>query len=312
MAFGMMSGVPQIRDFLAKEQDTLIVDLTKLVQDEDPIVAEFAVATIANLSTRYMLKESLVEAQSLPHIVKLVSSSDPDTKKHALVTLKSLCNDPEVLAELGPLDAVRVVLDQLTSEFPLIQQLSLEVVYCLLQENVSRNTVTSGPLLENFVFFIENHEFSDLHCYALRCIGTCMKDPKVVQNFKETGMLVRVIEAIKLAEGNFSDETSSKFFKKNPIRIFNILVFFCNMVAKFGKATEEAGSAVLRPFIEANMMDLVVKMLTQADTLKCASCRAIRTLAIEPSFRDIASDNGLILKLIGLLNAENIEVTLFV
>ena len=84
------------------------------------------------------------------------------------------------------------------------------------------------------------------------------------------------------------------------------------MVAKFGKATEEAGSAVLRPFIDANIMDLVVKMLTQADPLKCASCRAIRTLAIEPSFRDIASDNGLILKLIGLLNAENIEVTLFV
>jgi hypothetical protein len=225
MAFGMMSGVPQIRDFLAKEQDTLIGDLTKLVQDEDPIVAEFAIATIANLSTRYMLKESLVEAQSLPYIVKLVSSSDPDTKKHALVTLKSLCNDPEVLAELGALDAVQVVLQQLTSEFPLIQQLSLEVVYCMLQENVSRETVTSGPLLENFVFFIENREFSDLHCYALRCIGTCMKEPKVVQNFKETGLLVRVIEAIKLAEGNFSDDTSSMFHQENSSFLSKIKFF---------------------------------------------------------------------------------------
>ena len=80
------------------------------------------------------------------------------------------------------------------------------------------------------------------------------------------------------------------------------------MVAKFGKATEETGSAVLRPFIDANIMDLVVKMLTLADPLKCASCRAIRTLAIESSFRDLASDNGLMLKLVGLLNAENIEV----
>ena len=227
MAFGMMSGVPQIRDFLAKEQDTLIGDLTKLVQDEDPIVAEFAIATIANLSTRYMLKESMVEAQSLPYIVKLVSSSDPDTKKHALVTLKSLCNDPEVLAELGALDAVQVVLQQLTSEFPLIQQLSLEVVYCMLQENVSRETVTSGSLLENFVFFIENREFSDLHCYALRCIGTCMKEPKVVQNFKETGLLVRVIEAIKLAEGNFSDDTSSNL-QINPCGKSDQLIVYFN------------------------------------------------------------------------------------
>ena len=80
------------------------------------------------------------------------------------------------------------------------------------------------------------------------------------------------------------------------------------MVAKFGKATEEAGSSVLRPFIDANVMDLVVKMLTLADPLKCASCRAIRTLAIESSFRDLASDNGLILKLIGLLSADNTEV----
>ena len=50
MALGIMSSVPKVRDYLAKNREGLIEDLTQLVQDEDNIVAEFAVNILANIS----------------------------------------------------------------------------------------------------------------------------------------------------------------------------------------------------------------------------------------------------------------------
>lgn len=50
MALGIMSSVPKVRDHLAKNKAGLIQDCTQLIQDEDTIVAEFAVNILANIS----------------------------------------------------------------------------------------------------------------------------------------------------------------------------------------------------------------------------------------------------------------------
>ena len=89
----------------------------------------------------YQLKEDIVACGALGSLVKLLTSNDPDIKKHSLVTLISLVDDFEIRTQLGELEAVHSVLNLITSEFPTIQQLALRLATTLCLEAASRDQV---------------------------------------------------------------------------------------------------------------------------------------------------------------------------
>ena len=87
MVLGLMSSVQTVRKVLAEDKQKIVQDCSTLIQDDDAVVVEFAIAILANLAAVYQIKEEIIENGSLPAIIKLLSSNDPDTKKHALVCL---------------------------------------------------------------------------------------------------------------------------------------------------------------------------------------------------------------------------------
>ena len=87
MVLGLMSSVQTVRKVLVEDKQKIVQDCSTLIQDDDAVVVEFAIAILANLATVYQIKEEIIENGSLPAIIKLLSSNDPDTKKHALVCL---------------------------------------------------------------------------------------------------------------------------------------------------------------------------------------------------------------------------------
>ena len=124
----------------------------------------------------YQLKEDIVNAGALPHLVKLISFSDPDIKKHALTTLLSLTSDFEIRTLLAEFETVRVAFGQINSEYPVIQQLSLKLATLLCHEQGSREQVTDSEDINSLVLFIENAAFVDLHPEALHCLGQCFTE----------------------------------------------------------------------------------------------------------------------------------------
>ena len=87
MVLGLMSSVQTVRKVLVEDKQKIVQDCSTLIQDDDAVVVEFAIAILANLAAVYQIKEEIIENGSLPAIIKLLSSNDPDTKKHALVCL---------------------------------------------------------------------------------------------------------------------------------------------------------------------------------------------------------------------------------
>jgi len=292
MALGIMSSVPKVRDYLAKNRAGLIEDCTQLIQDEDHIVAEFAVNILANISLVYQLKDDLVNCGALPFLVKLLTSSDPDIKKHSLSTLVSLATDFEIRSQLAELETVHVTLGLITSDYPTIQQLALRLATMLCLEQAARDQVTESDDLNNLLLFIENVNFSDLHPDALQCLCQCFVNNEVLVQFKENGNLRRLIEAVKgNIETNCGEDTS---------------ICFAELICRLG--SNNAHSESLRLFIESNIIEILAKMIGQSDEAKIAAGHAIRILATEATFRDQSADSGLTLKLISLLSVEDVAV----
>jgi len=292
MALGIMSSVPKVRDYLAKNREGLIEDLTQLVQDEDNIVAEFAVNILANISLVYQLKDDLVQCGALPFLVKLLTSSDPDIKKHSLTTILSLASDFEIRAQLSELEAVHLILALITSEYPQIQQLSLRLATLLCLESAARDQVAESDDITNLLLFIENGSFSDLHPDALKCLCQCFVNADVLVQFKENGNLRRLIEAVKgNIETHLGEDTS---------------ICFAELICRLGSSSSNSES--LRLFIDSNVIEIMSKMMNASDEAKIAAGHAIRVLGTEPSFRDQAADSGLTMKLISLISVEDVAV----
>ena len=132
--------------------------------------------------------------------MKLLTSSDPDIKKHSLTTILSLASDFEIRSQLSELEAVHLILALITSEYPQIQQLSLRLATLLCLESAAREQVAESDDITNLLLFIENSSFSDLHPDALKCLCQCFVNADVLVQFKENGNLRRLIDAVKVRQ----------------------------------------------------------------------------------------------------------------
>ena len=123
-----------MRQVLAKDKASIVASCTNLIQEDDQIVVEFAMSVLANLVQAYSIKEEIAEQSSLPLIIKQLASGDPDTKKHSLVCLLSLAGDFEVRGMISELDAVTMAIGLIASDYPVIQQLALNLCSILCHE----------------------------------------------------------------------------------------------------------------------------------------------------------------------------------
>lgn len=241
----------------------------------------------------YQLKEDIVNSGALQFLVKLLTSTDPDIKKHALTTLLSLASDFEIRSLLAEFDTVHVALGLITSEYPTIQQLSLKLATLMCHDASSREQLAEYDDLNSLVLFIENGNFVDLHPDALHCLCQCFTENDVLAQFKANGNLTRLVDAVKSnIESQLGEETS---------------ICFAELICRLG-SNNTHNSDCLRLFIDSGVVDILSKMMNQSDEAKIAAGHAIRVLAVEPSFRDQTADGGVTMKLVSLLTVDDEKV----
>lgn len=291
MVLGLMSGIDSVRQVLAQDKQSIVASCTNLIQEDDAIVVEFAMAVLANLvAGSYSIKDEIAEQQSLPLIIKQLASADPDTKKHALVCLLSLAADFEVRGMIGELDAVVAAIGLITSEYPVIQQLALNLCSVLCHEPNAVEQLVGADGLEKLTLFVENNEFIDIHTHALETLAQCLVNDGVFTQFHESGQMTRLIQAIKTN----IDQGQTPYAEEAGI-------YFSDFIYHLNKS--------LKVLVENGAADVIGRMLGSAsDEAKISACKSTRVLAKEAAFRDIAADFGITRRIIELLQNENIAI----
>lgn len=287
MVLGLMSSVQTVRKVLAEDKQKIIQDCSTLVQDDDAVVVEFAVAILANLAAVYQIKEEIIENGSLPAIIKLLSSNDPDTKKHALVCLLSLAQDMEIRSTLADIEAVVSVIGLIISDYPVIQQLALNLCSILCLEQSSCDQLVANDGLNKLLLFVENQEYNDIHTHALETIARCLSNDEILNQFHDSGALAKLILAIKTSLETQTGEECG--------------IYFSDFIFEMNKSH--------KIFTENGIAEILFKMLNQVnDEPKISACRSARILAAEPTFRDQCADMGITTKIVALLSSPNLEV----
>lgn len=280
MVLGIMSSNYEVRKALVVNKNQIVSDCTNLIQDDDAISVEFAAEILSNLCVSYKLKNEFVEFNTIPLVAKLLSSHDPDTKKHALVCLLTLVNDFEIRMILAELETVVSALALIDSEYPVIQQLTLRLMNTLCTEIAACEQLINNDGINKLLHFIENREYLDTHKYAIDVISRCMTNEEQINNFNESGALQRLLTAVR---GNVDQPMGEDSAIKLTEFIFNL-------------------NKALKIFVENGTAEIVTKMIhLPNDSSKIAALRAIRIIAKEPTFRDQAADMGITLRLIQLL-----------
>ena len=110
------------------------------------------------------IKDDLVEDERVEDMVTLFKYIDPDIKKHTLHIIYNLANDFNIRPVLCDLSRpiMEFCLTNIISEYKIIQELSLEIVYAICVEEEAFEVFVELDGIKKLFLFIQNKEVNIL------------------------------------------------------------------------------------------------------------------------------------------------------
>ncbi|XP_053571673.1 armadillo repeat-containing protein 3 [Bombina bombina] len=284
MVCGIMAGHNDVRKLLRK-LDIIPSLIARLAPEEEVVIHEFATLCLSHMALDYTSKARLFELHAIEPLVHLLSSADPDVKKHSVECIYLLLQDVQTRAAVRELHAIPPLLELLKSEYPIIQQLSLKVLSIVSCESETRQTLNENQALDQLLKILETKEFNDLHVEALLVISNCLEDGETVQLLQQSGGLKKIL--------TFAETSLVPDIQKNAAKA----------IAK------SANNAENRKFFhEQEVEKTLVHMLgIDNDSVRSAACLAISAMSANLASKELFNKMG-IPQLISVLKRDNEEL----
>ncbi|XP_069816633.1 armadillo repeat-containing protein 3 isoform X2 [Dendropsophus ebraccatus] len=284
MVCGIMAAHGEVRR-LMQTLDLIPPLITRLAPEEEVVIHEFASLCLAHMANDYTGKARIFEANGLEHLIRLLSSPDPDVKKNSVECIYLLAQDFQSRSAVCDQNAIPPLLELLKSDYPVIQQLSLKALGSISCEVECRLPLKENQALDYLLKILEAKELNDLHVEALLIIANCLEDADTVQLLQQSGGLKKIL--------TFAETSTLPDLQKNAAKA----------IAK------SAHNAENRKFFHEQEVEKTLVELLGSDNngVKVAALQAISVLCAHVASKEAFSKNG-ILQIINLLNKDNGEV----
>ncbi|KAM3929613.1 armadillo repeat-containing protein 3 [Leptodactylus fuscus] len=284
MVCGIMAAQNDVRKMMQK-LDMIPSLIARLTPEEEVVVHEFATLCLVHMANEYISKARIFELNGLEHLIRLLSSPDPDVKKNSVECLYLLAQDFQSRSAICEQNAIPPLLELLKSDYPVIQQLSLKTLGSVSCEAECRQALKERQALDQLLKILEAKELNDLHVEALLIIANCLEDVDTVQLLQQSGGLKKIL--------TFAETSPLPDVQRNAAKA----------IAK------SAHNAENRKFFHEQEAEKTLVDLLGSDNngVKVAALQAISVLCANMASKDEFSKSG-ILQVINLLNKDNAEV----
>nr|CAH8849982.1 unnamed protein product [Trichobilharzia regenti] len=196
LVYGVLSSLSYARNVI-RRLPNIVGDLLKLLdQEEFETTKEFAAMTLSHLCLEYVSINDLIENKCFPAIIPCLKSPDPDVQKNTLDILNLLMQDFEARPMLKANEGLESLVELLTSEYPVIQDLVLKVFARATQDSLIRTALRDMNALDAFIEIIGIPEFNDIHVSALQVIANLLDDIECVKHLISQGSLQTLLHFI--------------------------------------------------------------------------------------------------------------------
>ncbi|VDQ01769.1 unnamed protein product [Trichobilharzia regenti] len=193
LVYGVLSSLSYARNVI-RRLPNIVGDLLKLLdQEEFETTKEFAAMTLSHLCLEYVSINDLIENKCFPAIIPCLKSPDPDVQKNTLDILNLLMQARPMLKANEGLESL---VELLTSEYPVIQDLVLKVFARATQDSLIRTALRDMNALDAFIEIIGIPEFNDIHVSALQVIANLLDDIECVKHLISQGSLQTLLHFI--------------------------------------------------------------------------------------------------------------------
>ncbi|XP_072010274.1 armadillo repeat-containing protein 3 isoform X2 [Engystomops pustulosus] len=284
MVCGIMAAHNDVRRLMQK-LDMIPPLIARLAPEEEVVVHEFATLCLAHMANDYTSKARMFELNGLEHLIRLLSSPDPDVKKNSVECIYLLAQDFQSRSAVCEQNAIPPLLELLKSDYPVIQQLSLKALGSVSCEAECRQALKEHQALDHLLKILEAKELNDLHVEALLIIANCLEDVDTVQLLQQSGGLKKIL--------TFAETSPLPDVQRNAAKA----------IAK------SAHNAENRKFFHEQGAEKTLVDLLGSDNngVKVAALQAISVMCANVVSKDVFNKNG-ILQIIHLLNKDNAEV----
>ncbi|XP_015752296.1 PREDICTED: armadillo repeat-containing protein 3-like [Acropora digitifera] len=157
-------------------------------------------------------RQELLNLGALEPLLKLVLSEDKVVRRNSTMCLGTMAQNGELNC-FSPFcnsgDRLQPLLTLLTSEYAIIQQLSLESLIQITLDAENRAALRELEGLERLVEFVGKKEYDDLHVQALQVLSNCLQDVESMQGIPPLISLLssdnsEVNESVTLALANLT------------------------------------------------------------------------------------------------------------
>ncbi|XP_073532604.1 armadillo repeat-containing protein 3 isoform X2 [Phyllobates terribilis] len=284
MVCGIMAAHSDVRRLMQK-LDMMPSLIVRLAPEEEVVVHEFASLCLSYMANEYTNKARIFELNGLEHLIRLLSSPDPDVQKNCVECIYLLAQDFQSRSAVCEQNAIPPLLELLKSDYPVIQQLSLKALGSISSEADCRLALKENQALDPLLKILEVKELNDLHVEALLIIANCLEDGETVQLLQQSGGLKKIL--------TFAETSPLPDVQRNAAKA----------IAK------SANNAENRKFFHEQEAEKTLVELLGSDNngVKVAALQAVSVLCANVASKDVFSKNG-ILQIIHLLSKDNDEV----
>jgi HEAT repeat protein len=172
--------------------------LLKLLEpEEEDVIHERTTFTVSNLAEEFSLKIELNKEGAVKPLLRLLQSPTPETQSNSAKALHLLTQHYQCRASLMEAEGLQAMLELLSSEYAIIQELGLKTIDNCMLDVKCRGVFREIGGLEKIVDFIGNKDYADLHVVALSVLSRCLEDTENMRSLQSSGCLGKLLEYIK-------------------------------------------------------------------------------------------------------------------
>ncbi|XP_064385237.1 armadillo repeat-containing protein 3-like [Halichondria panicea] len=311
----------EVRLILLKKCDCIPPLLALCTPDEELMTQERASFTITHLAGDYTFKVKLLQNSAQDQLVKLALSTDPDVKRNCIKSLSLMAEYYESRPALLEAGALPLVLDCLSSEYAIIQELCLNALHSCAYHSGCRKAIIDSDGLTKIVSFLGQKDWSDLHTLAVCVLGLIMEDADSMAALQGSGLLMQLLTHIRESTVIEVKKQSTKTLAKAATNAINRSILHeqkvektfldllssedpCVIVGACEGLTEMAALSSSRQVMgtEGCVTSLAQCLGREEDEVRAAATRTLATLVCDaPANCKMLEDAGGVELLVGLL-----------
>nr|XP_061810184.1 armadillo repeat-containing protein 3-like [Nerophis lumbriciformis] len=299
MVLGTMASNSVVGNVL--QQMDLILPIVEKLSLDDPVIQEYGTLCLAYLSLAPNCKVQIFDNKGMQALIKLLASPEPDVQKNSLETIFNLIQNSQFCPSVVEFGGIPFILEQLNSDFSVIQQLAIKILQKVTVDRESFSTIRKEQALEKVFDVIRNADFNDLHVQALQVICNCVSDSENFQVINNAGGLTVLLEIVLTPELLESDKLEPQPVTCNRNEVKSTAVQCISIAAQ-----NADNHKVLH---ELKVEEILIDLLSgNSDCVKTFVCQALVGMSTYASSKELIGEIGGFAALLSALGSRNLMV----